>query len=67
VEASANFVDIKASVFDLTIGVAADTKIGIKDDSATIGVAGTGITIGRKFGISVGGTGFGIDFGRFFK
>jgi len=67
VEASANLVDLKASVFDLKIGVAADTKIGIKDDSATVGFAGTSLTIGRKIGISVFGTGIGIDFGRFFK
>ena len=67
VEASANLVDLKASVFDLKIGLAADSKIGIKDDSATVGVGGTSITLGRKIGISFGGTGFGIDFGRIFK
>ena len=66
-EASANLVDLKASVFDLKIGVAADTKIGIKDDSATVGVGGTSITLGRKIGISVFGTGIGVDFGRIFK
>lgn len=61
---SANLVNASASVFDLTLGVGVDTGVGIKDDSFTAEVLGCGITLGRKVGISVLGSSFGVDFGR---
>ena len=61
---SANLIDAHASVFDLTLGVGLDTGSGIKDDSFTLEFLGTGITFGRKVGISIAGTEFGVDFGR---
>ena len=61
---SLNLIDAKASVFDLTLGVGADTGAGIEDDSLNIEFLGTGITVGRKVGISVLGNSVGIDFGR---
>lgn len=61
---SANLINANASVFDLTLGVGVDTGVGIKDDSFTAEVLGCGITLGRKVGISVLGSSFGVDFGR---
>ena len=61
---SANLIDAEASVFDATLGVGLDTEVGVHDDSFTVEVLGTGITLGRKVGISVLGSHFGIDFGR---
>lgn len=61
---SANLVDAQASVFDLTLGVGLDTGVGIQDDSFTVEALGCGFTLGRKVGISVFGTSFGVDFGR---
>ena len=66
VDASVNLVDMKASAFDCKIGLSASTGGGIRDDSVEVKALGTGITLGRKVGISVAGTSFGIDFGRFF-
>ena len=66
VDASVNLVDMKASVFDGKIGLSAKTGVGVKDDSVEVKAFGTGITLGRKVGISVLGTSFGIDFGRLF-
>ena len=61
---SINLVDAKVAVFGLTLGVGVDTGVGVKDDSLEIEFLGTGITIGRKVGISVLGSSFGVDFGR---
>ena len=66
VDVSANLFSTKASVFDCTLGVGASTGGGVKDDSVKVEVLGTGITVGRKIGISVLGSSFGIDFGRLF-
>jgi hypothetical protein len=69
VGAEANLVLMSSSVsiFDLKLALGADTGIGIKDDSVAITVIGTGITVGRKMGISVLGTEFSIDFGKLFN
>lgn len=64
--ASINLVDAKASVFDLTLGLGVGTDIGIKDGSWNSHVAGCGITVGKKIGISVFGSSIGIDISRFF-
>lgn len=61
---SANLIDGKASVFDFTLGVGLDTGVGIEDDSFTFEALGCGFTLGRKVGISVLGSSFGVDFGR---
>lgn len=61
---SANLVDAHASVFDLTLGVGIDTGAGIHDDSFEVKALGCGFTLGRKVGISVFGSSFGVDFGR---
>ena len=66
VDLSANLVDMKASIFDATIGVSASTGAGIKDDSLKVEFLGTGVTLGRKIGIGVFGTSFGVDLGRLF-
>lgn len=59
--ASLNLIKTSASIFDLTLGAGVDTGFGIKDDSVTIKALGTGITVGRKIGISVLGSSFDID------
>ena len=66
VDLSVNLVDMKASAFDCKLGLSASTGVGVKDDSIKVEALGTGITLGRKVGISVLGNSFGIDFGRFF-
>eukprot|EP01084_Bolivina_argentea_P214776 364595_1 len=62
--ASVNLITIQASFFYCNLGVGVDTGIGIKDDSLTMQVLGCGFTIGRKIGISVGGSSFGVDLGN---
>jgi hypothetical protein len=65
-EAGLHLVDAQASIFNLKIGAAADTGLGIADDSVTVKALGCGFSLGRKVEISVFGSGFGIDFGRLF-
>jgi hypothetical protein len=55
-----------ASIFDLKLGLGVSSGIGIKDDSLTVKIAGTGLKLGRQIGVSVLGSEFGIDFGRLF-
>jgi hypothetical protein len=57
---------MKASAFDCKLGLSASTGVGVRDDSVEVKALGTGITLGRKVGISVLGSSFGIDFGRLF-
>jgi len=55
------------SIFDLKLALGVGTQFGIKDDSLNLEVLGTGVTVGRKMGISVLGSEFAIDFGRLFS
>ena len=52
------------SVFDFNLGVGVSTGVGIKDDSLNLKLAGCGIKLGRKVGISAFDNEFGVDFGR---
>jgi len=67
--ATANLVDLKASIFDLNLGIGANCQVGWSDDdkAVKVEVLGCGITIGRKVAISVFGSSFGVDFVRLFK
>jgi hypothetical protein len=65
VDAQVNLVDLKASVFDLNLGVGVKTDIGVKDYSVGGHVLGCGFTVGKKTSISAWGSTIGIDFGRF--
>ena len=66
VDANLSLIKLKASVFDLNIGVGVETGAGIKDGSLDLHLAGCGFQIGRKVSISVFGGSFGIDFGPLF-
>lgn len=65
--ASLNLIDGQVSVFNITLGLGVDTGIGIKDDSVTFEVLGTGFQVGRVVSVSAVGSSFGIDFGRVFN
>ena len=54
------------SIFDLKLAAGVDTGIGIKDDSLTVEVLGTGLSVGRRLGVSVLGSEFAIDLVRVF-
>ncbi|KAG8729410.1 hypothetical protein FRC10_003929 [Ceratobasidium sp. 414] len=45
-------------------GLAVEVGAGMKDDSVHIGAGVADITIGRKFGVHVLGTGLSVDFGK---
>lgn len=62
-----NLTGGSVSIFDLQIGVGIDSGAGIKDDSITLKIAGTGIQVGRKISVSVLGSSFGADLGRLFS
>jgi len=66
VDASANVLETNVGCFSSTVGVGVSTGAGIKDGSASVKVAGCGVTIGRKVGVSFLSTSVGIDFGYFF-
>ena len=55
------------SVFDYHLGAGVSTGGGIKDDSVSLKVAGTGFQVGRKLGVSVFGNELSIDFGKLFS
>lgn len=65
--ASLELVGGSASIFELKLAIGVDTGIGIKDDSLSVEVLGTGLSIGRKVGVTVLGSEFAIDFGRVFS
>lgn len=65
--ASLNLIDGQVSVFNLTLGLGADTGLGIKDDSVTLEALGCGFQLGRVVSVSVFGSSFGVDFGRVFN
>ena len=52
------------SIFDLQLALGISTGAGIADDSLSIKFLGTGVSVGRKVGICVLDTCFGVDFGR---
>ena len=54
------------SIFSLSLGLGLSTGGGIKDDSLTFKVLGTGLTVGRKLALSVHDVEFGVDFGKLF-
>lgn len=67
VNAKATLVGGDVSVFNFNLGVGVSTGGGIKDDSLSVKVAGCGVQVGRKLGISVFGNELAIDFGKFFS
>ena len=52
------------SAFDFHLGAGLSTGAGIKDDSVSLKVAGCGVQVGRKVGISAFDNEFAVDFGR---
>ena len=66
VDASLNAVDVKLGPLDATVGLSASTGVGINDDSLKVELLGTGISLGRRIGVSIFGFSVGIDFGRLF-
>ena len=64
--AGAYLIQAEASIFDLTLGIGVETGIGVKDETFEVELAGCGIMIGRRVGISVFGNEFSINLGRLF-
>lgn len=54
------------SIFNFHLGAGVSTGGGIKDDSISVKVAGCGVQVGRKVGISVFGNELAVDFGKLF-
>ena len=52
------------SVFDFNLGAGVSTGAGIKDDSLDLKLAGCGVKVGRKVGISAFDNEIAVDFGR---
>ena len=53
--------------FHYHVGAGVGTGGGIKDDSLSLKVAGTGVQVGRKVGVSLFGTEVSYDFGKLFN
>lgn len=64
-DAGVYLADAEAGPFHGTLGLAADTEIGCRDQSVGCKVLGCGVRVGRVCEISALGSGFGIDFGKF--
>ncbi|CAP65919.1 uncharacterized protein PODANS_5_11160 [Podospora anserina S mat+] len=64
-DAGVYLADAEAGPFHGTLGLAADTKIGCRDQSVGWKVLGCGVRVGRVYKISALGSGFGIDFRKF--
>ena len=56
-----------AGPVDLNLGVGVSSGVGIKDDSVNVKVAGCGVTVGRKIGVSVFDNSISFDLGKFGK
>lgn len=65
-EAGAYLMNTEVSAFHAALGVAADSEIGYRDQSIACKLLGCGVRVGRIFEVSFLGTGFGVDFGKFF-
>ena len=52
---------------DANLGLGVSSGIGIKDDSLDAKLAGCGVTVGRKIGVSVFDNSFSIDLGKLGK
>lgn len=65
-DAQINLVDLKASAFDLNLGLGVQTDVGLKDYTVGAHVLGCGFTVGKKISVSAFGSSFGIDLGRLF-
>ena len=57
-------VECHVSALDVRLGVGLSCGAGIKDDSLTLKVAGTGFQLGRKIGVSVLGNSVAVDLGK---
>merc|ERR1712038_500985 len=66
-EVGAHLFKGNVSIFEGKLGAEASTGGGIKDDSLDVKVLGCGVTVGRKVGVQVAGTGFSVDFGKIFS
>lgn len=64
--AGVSLIGGSVSAFDFNLGAGVSTGGGIKDDSLNAKFLGTGITVGRKVGISVFDNEISIDFGKLF-
>ena len=64
--ANIRLVGGNVSIFHFDVGAGVSTGIGIKDDSISTEIAGTGVTVGRKCEISLFGSKVGVDFGKLF-
>ena len=48
----------------ILVGAGVSTGAGIKDDSLNLKLAGCGVKVGRKVGVSVFDNEIGVDFGK---
>ncbi|KAK4665127.1 LOW QUALITY PROTEIN: uncharacterized protein QC763_511160 [Podospora pseudopauciseta] len=64
-DAGVYLADAEAGPFHGTLGLAADTEIGCRDQSVGCKVLGCGVRVGRVCEISALGSGLGIDLGKF--
>ncbi|CAF1474027.1 unnamed protein product [Rotaria sordida] len=60
-------VEGKVSVLDIKIGAGISSDVGINQDSYETKVFSTGYFVGRRIGMSVFDSEFGVDFKRFFS
>ena len=64
--AGVSLIGGSVSAFDFNLGAGVSTGGGIKDDSVSAKFLGTGVTLGRKVGISVFDNEISVDFGKLF-
>jgi hypothetical protein len=64
-DAGAYLVDADAGPFHASLGLAADTEVGCRDQSIGCKVLGCGARVGRVCEISLFGNSIGIDWGKF--
>lgn len=64
-DAGVYLVNAEAGPFHGTLGLAADTEVGCKDQSVGCKVLGCGVRVGRVCEVSVFGNSVGIDWGKF--
>ncbi|KAH6902754.1 hypothetical protein BKA70DRAFT_1304422 [Coprinopsis sp. MPI-PUGE-AT-0042] len=63
-EAYVRMADCAAGPVELKLGLGADSQLGFKDQSFKIKWLGTGVSIGRKVGFSIHGSGIVVDLSK---
>ena len=62
--AGVSLIGGNVSAVDFNVGAGVSTGVGIQDDSVQAKVAGCGVSIGRKMGISVFDNSISLDLGK---